>query len=120
MDGEGEGAGRMMITNAVQDGFTRYQQTDDLSPLFILGDAQSVLHSLPDACIDFCMTSPPYWGKRQYDEAGIGLEATPGEYVNNLVAVFGQIKRVLKTTGSFWLNLGDTYHKWWNLHACER
>lgn len=100
----------MMSTHVqVQECFVRYRQSDDLSPLFFPGDARSVLSCLPDASIDFCMTSPPYWGKRQYDRDGIGLEATPGDYVDNLLAVFEQVKRVLKPRGSFWLNLGDTY-----------
>lgn len=99
-----------LTPSEVRDSFVHYVQTDDLSPLFILGDAQSVLSQLPDASIDFCMTSPPYWGKRQYDQDGIGLETTPGEYMDNLLAVFAQVKRVLKLSGSLWLNLGDTYH----------
>lgn len=99
-----------LISGEVHDSFAQYLQTDDLAPLFILGGAQSVLSHLPNSCIDFCMTSPPYWGKRQYEEDGIGLEANPSEYVDNLLAVFAQVKRVLKNTGSFWLNLGDTYH----------
>jgi site-specific DNA-methyltransferase (adenine-specific) len=55
------------------------------------------------------MTSPPYWNKREYDSGGIGLESTIGDYTNHLLAVFAQVKRVLKKTGSFWLNMGDTY-----------
>jgi len=77
--------------------------------LLILGDANRVLQELPEAAIDFCMTSPPYWGKREYDNGGIGLEASYEEYISNLVAIFAQVKRVLKPTGSFWLNIGDTY-----------
>jgi len=55
------------------------------------------------------MTSPPYWGKREYENGGIGLEADYREFVQNLAAIFYELKRVLKPTGSFWLNLGDTY-----------
>jgi DNA modification methylase len=96
--------------NEVRKQFDSFLLDDDLAPLFILGDARAALSRLPDACFDFVMTSPPYWGKRQYATAGIGLEETPEEYVANLLAVFAEVKRVLKTTGSFWLNLGDSYY----------
>ena len=89
--------------------FTAYRDSDSLSPLLFLGDALAVLQDLPSESIDFCMTSPPYWGKRQYQNGGIGLEATHEEYISHLVAIFAQVKRVLKSTGSFWLNIGDTY-----------
>ena len=55
------------------------------------------------------MTSPPYWGQREYDELGIGLEDTIEEYISNILDVALEIKRVLKPEGSFWLNLGDRY-----------
>jgi site-specific DNA-methyltransferase (adenine-specific) len=55
------------------------------------------------------MTSPPYWGKREYAGGGIGLEATAPEFVDALLSVFAEVRRVLKPTGSFWLNIGDTY-----------
>lgn len=80
-----------------------------LRPLLLLGDARSVLDQLPAACIDFAMTSPPYWGKREYNGGGIGLEGDYREFIQHLTEVFGSLKRVLKPEGSFWLNLGDTY-----------
>lgn len=55
------------------------------------------------------MTSPPYWGHRQYSSTGIGLEEDLSEYVKNLAAICAEVRRVLKDTGSLWLNLGDTY-----------
>jgi len=65
---------------------------------------------LDDGCIDVVVTSPPYWGLRDYGVDGqIGLESHPQEYINHLVAVAREIKRVLKKSGSFYLNLGDTY-----------
>jgi len=65
---------------------------------------------LPDSCIDFCMTSPPYWSLRDYGVKGqIGLEKNPEEYIEQLVLVFRELKRVLKDAGAFYLNLGDTY-----------
>lgn len=55
------------------------------------------------------MTSPPYWGQRAYAGGGIGLEADWQEYVGNLMEIFAQVRRVLKSSGSFWLNIGDAY-----------
>lgn len=76
-----------------------------------LCDAQTILRSLPDQSIDCWITSPPYWGKRYYDTPGIGNEATWQAYIDHLLAVCAEIRRVLKPTGSFWLNLGDTYYQ---------
>jgi DNA modification methylase len=71
-----------------------------------------VLKDLPDNTVDFAMTSPPYWGKREYAEGGIGLESDYRDFVRALAATFLELKRVLKPEGSFWLNIGDTYeHK---------
>jgi len=88
---------------------TDYIEKDSVVPLFLCGDAAQALRDFPDESIDFCMTSPPYWGQRKYETDGIGLEATHTEYVVNLLTVFKEVGRVLKTTGSFWLNLGDAY-----------
>jgi len=74
----------------------------------------NVLNGLPeikDESINCCITSPPYWGLRDYGiEGQIGLEETPEEYVDNLVKVFREVKRVLKNDGTLWLNLGDCYN----------
>ena len=60
--------------------------------------------------IDCCITSPPYWGLRDYGVVGqLGLEKTPEEYVLNLIKVLTEVKRVLKPSGTLWLNLGDSY-----------
>jgi site-specific DNA-methyltransferase (adenine-specific) len=80
-----------------------------LRPLLLLGDARTVLEQLPDSCIDLAMTSPPYWGKREYASGGIGLEPDYLRFVNRLAETFLSLKRVLKPQGSFWLNIGDTY-----------
>ena len=65
---------------------------------------------LPDNCIDVCITSPPYWGLRDYGVDGqIGLEKHPQEYIDKMVLVCQEIRRVLKKSGSFYMNLGDTY-----------
>lgn len=74
------------------------------------GDARDVLPTLPDASVHCVVTSPPYWGLRDYGSDGqLGLEATPEEYVANLVAVFREVRRVLRDDGTLWLNLGDSY-----------
>jgi len=80
-----------------------------LRPLFLQGDALSILTTFPSNIIDCCMTSPPYWGHREYKAAGIGQEESFHEYVTNLCRILLEVKRVLKPTGSFWLNIGDTY-----------
>ena len=90
--------------------FAAYQREPTQRPLLLNGDALAVLKSLPDECIDFAMTSPPYWGKREYENGGIGLEADYRDFVKDLAAIFLELKRVLKPTGSFWLNIGDTYN----------
>jgi len=74
-------------------------------------DARIGLPDLEDNSIDCCVTSPPYWGLRDYGTEGqLGQEKTPEEFVSNLVAVFEQVKRVLKPEGTLWLNLGDSYN----------
>jgi DNA modification methylase len=74
------------------------------------GDCLDALRRLPAGSVDCCVTSPPYYGLRDYGVAGqIGLEKTPAEYVARLVAVFGEVRRVLSDRGTLWLNLGDSY-----------
>ena len=86
-----------------------YLGTARVSPLFVLGDALAVLREFPSDIFDCCMTSPPYWGKREYASSGIGLERDYKDFIRNLSAVCLEIKRVLKPAGSFWLNIGDSY-----------
>jgi len=74
------------------------------------GDVRSVLPSLPEQSVQCCVTSPPYWGLRDYGVDGqLGLEPTPDEYVASMVAVFREVRRVLRDDGTLWLNLGDSY-----------
>lgn len=74
------------------------------------GDARTVLTELPDQSVDCVVTSPPYYGQRDYGSSTqLGLETTPFDYIQELIVVFTQIHRVLKDTGSVWVNLGDTY-----------
>lgn len=75
----------------------------------IIGDCREVLGSLPDQSAHCCVTSPPYFSLRDYGVEGqIGLEQTPDEYVAEMVAVFREVRRVLRDDGTLWLNLGDT------------
>ena len=75
-----------------------------------IGDCLEVLKSLPDGSADCCVTSPPYYGLRDYGHDGqIGLEETPDAFVSKLVEVFREVRRVLKDDGTLWLNLGDSY-----------
>jgi DNA modification methylase len=74
------------------------------------GDALDVLRALPAGIAQTCVTSPPYWGLRDYNAPGqLGLEATPTQYVENMVNLFREVRRVLRDDGTLWLNLGDSY-----------
>ncbi len=82
------------------------------------GDVIDCLRSLPDACVQCVVTSPPYWGLRDYGVEGqIGLEPTPGEYVEKMIEVFREVRRVLRDDGTLWLNLGDCYAGSWGNYA---
>jgi len=84
----------------------------------ITGDCRAVLRSLPPDSVHCCVTSPPYFGLRDYGVAGqIGLELTPAEYVAELVAVFREVRRVLRDDGTLWLNLGDSYAGSWGAQS---
>lgn len=86
-----------------------YLRSGSRQPLFIHADSVKALASFPPECIDCCMTSPPYWGQRAYSGGGMGLEERYGEYVDKLLGIISEVRRVLKPTGSLWLNLGDAY-----------
>lgn len=76
----------------------------------LAGDCRKVLRELVTESVQCCVTSPPYFGLRDYGVAGqIGLEPSPAEYVEQLVEVCREVRRVLKADGTFWLNLGDSY-----------
>jgi len=76
----------------------------------LVGDVRETLQTLPDKSVCTCVTSPPYFGLRDYgNDKQIGLEQTPEEYVSALVDVFREVKRVLRDDGTLWLNLGDSY-----------
>jgi len=92
-----------------RDAVVDHLGSGDTAPLFLEGDAVEVLADVPDASVDVVMTSPPYWGHREYAAPGMGLETDRDGYLTRLLAVCLSLRRVLKPTGSFWLNLGDTY-----------
>lgn len=88
-----------------------------MSIRILTGDCREMLKALPDASVQCCVTSPPYWGLRRYLPDGhadraleIGSEPTPEAYVQTLVDVFREVWRVLRPDGVVWLNLGDAYH----------
>jgi len=77
----------------------------------IEGDVIDGLRTMADESVNCCVTSPPYWGLRDYGHDGqIGLEETPEAYVSKMVEVFREVKRVLRNDGTLWLNLGDSYN----------
>lgn len=83
-----------------------------IDALILEGDATEKLKELDGESVHTCVTSPPYFGLRDYGTAGqIGLERTPDEYVEKLVKVFREVRRVLRDDGTLWLNVGDSYAK---------
>ena len=100
-----------IVTEQYATAWLEYTNGASIEPLLIHGNALEVLKQLPNNAVDFCMTSPPYWGQRQYNHGGLGLEETPAQYLESLLEIFSEVKRILKPTGSFWLNMGDTYHE---------
>lgn len=89
----------------------QYNQQNTTEPVkIIVGDARKKLRDIADETFQCCITSPPYWGLRDYDyEEQIGAEEKIEDYINNLVSVFREVRRTLRTDGSLWLNIGDAY-----------
>lgn len=86
------------------------REPSNLSVQILTGDSLVVLPSLPVESVQCCVTSPPYWGLRDYDHPSqIGSEPSPELYVQNLVAIFREVWRVLRKDGTVWLNVGDGY-----------
>jgi site-specific DNA-methyltransferase (adenine-specific) len=78
--------------------------------LILEGDVREVLPRLPDESVQCVVTSPPYWGLRDYGiEGQIGLESTLADYVHGLTSIFAEVRRVLRNDGTLWLNIGDGY-----------
>ena len=85
---------------------------DDIKNTIINGDVLEVLKEIPDNSIDMCITSPPYWNLRDYNVEGqLGNEYTTKEFIEKLIEIFNEVKRVLKDTGTCWVNIRDTYSK---------
>ena len=90
-----------------------------MSVRILVGDALERLRDLPDNSVHCVVTSPPYWGLRAYEGGDnmIGMEETFDEHLENLLAVFREVRRVLRTDGTLWLNYGDAYAgSWGNYH----
>lgn len=82
--------------------------------MILIGDALTKLKTLSDGAVRCCVTSPPYWGLRDYGvESQMGLEPTVGEFIEGMVAVFRDVRRVLADDGTLWLNMGDSYAGSW-------
>lgn len=85
----------------------------------LTGDSRTVLKSLAAESVQSCITSPPYWGLRDYDHPDqIGAEASPELYLQNLVDVFREVRRVLRDDGTVWLNVGDGYARNGGVGSC--
>lgn len=83
----------------------------------LVGDALAMLRTLDAECVQCCVTSPPYYGLRDYGVPGqIGLEPTPEAYAARMVEIFREVRRVLRKDGTLWLNIGDSY----SAHAGQR
>lgn len=99
---------RISSKHSVDDKNVPFHSSSDV--MLFCGDALSTLSQLPPKSIDCVVTSPPYYGQRDYGIVDqIGLESHPQCYIDKLVAVFDQVKMVLKDQGSLWVNIGDTY-----------
>lgn len=83
----------------------------DRTPHFVLGEALETLARFPNHSVDCVMTSPPYWLHREYESGGFGGEKKYTDYIANIAKISSEIHRVLKPSGSYWLNVGDTYRK---------
>jgi len=97
-----------LVRKTEEDSPDLYYEADGIS--VYLADARTKIADLPDNSFQTCVTSPPYWGLRDYDHPGqIGAEPLLEDYINDLVDVFRHLRRVLKEDGTFWLNVGDAY-----------
>lgn len=84
----------------------------------LIGDCIESMRTLPDKSVQMCVTSPPYYGLRDYGVEGqIGLEETPAEFIARLVEVFREVRRILRDDGTAWVNMGDSYAGSWGAHG---
>jgi DNA modification methylase len=97
---------RKLIVKIEDIGEVNFEQANFL----INGEALKSLKKLPNSLVQTVITSPPYYGQRDYcTEEQIGIEENPDEYINRLLEIFDEVKRVLKEDGTLWINLGDKY-----------
>lgn len=97
-----------MISQILPENTNIIMQNDSLK--IIHGDTRVRIEELPDQSVNCVVTSPPYWGVRDYGvEDPIGAEPNIQDYINSLVSIFSDMRRVLKDDGTFWLNIGNTY-----------
>jgi DNA modification methylase len=83
-----------------------------MSIKILQGNCLETLSSLEEKSVNTCVTSPPYWGLRDYGNGDqLGQEETPEKFTENLVKLFREVRRVLRDDGTVWLNLGDSYHR---------
>lgn len=81
-----------------------------MAEAILCGDVRQQLKTLDAESVHVCVTSPPYYGLRDYGAAGqIGAESSPEQYISRLVDVFREVRRVLRTDGTLWVNIGDSY-----------
>jgi site-specific DNA-methyltransferase (cytosine-N4-specific) len=101
----------MSYTNTAGKRGTEFQLPTQNNPITVIeGDTRDVIRQLPSDTFQCVMTSPPYWGVRDYGIGGqIGAEKVLSDYIQTLVSVFREVRRVLKSDGTFWLNVGNTY-----------
>jgi site-specific DNA-methyltransferase (cytosine-N4-specific) len=95
---------------SLEDPYPTLFRADGSESALVTGDAGTELAAFPDEVFQTCITSPPYWSLRDYGTAGqIGLQESLEDYLGSLVAVFEQVRRVLRDDGTMWLNIGDAY-----------
>ena len=93
----------------------------DITNTVLVGNVYDKLKDIDDKTIQCIVTSPPYWGLRDYgNDSQLGLEPTPEEFVNNMVKVFREAKRTLKDDGTLWLNIGDSYARTPNSQVSQK
>lgn len=107
--GEANGAARLLPDDVADLLDAKIGQDEVNEPRFIIGDAAQALKSFPSNIVDMVLTSPPYYRLREYDGGGIGNEQTLNDFIANMLIVTKELHRVLTPTGSFWLNIGDSY-----------
>jgi len=112
-NGTGSEAAEPLINNSLREFVERSRSESSAKTdmaVLVCGDVLEVLRTLPSDSVHCCITSPPYYRLRDYGVDGqIGLEQTPEQYINKLVDVFHEVKRVLRRDGTLWVNIGDSY-----------